>query len=150
MEPPNKRRRVNEGPTASTNSAEYAPASFLDIRMKFKSRLEEIFEKYDKDFTGVGDEIDIRTGKIVVNNGHLSKLRNEVDVDGLLSDKVSEKSTDDEDILGLSNGLLRMKALGPQPTDTHSADQESHNVQRKEREAETVRHEDNGRLTRNF
>ncbi|KAK4132562.1 hypothetical protein BT67DRAFT_443763 [Trichocladium antarcticum] len=42
---------------------------------KFKSALEGIFDKYGKDFTGIGDEIDLRTGEIVVDNGHLQSLK---------------------------------------------------------------------------
>lgn len=41
---------------------------------KLKSRFEDIFAKYEKDFTGVGDEIDLRTGQVVVNNGHLQSI----------------------------------------------------------------------------
>lgn len=41
---------------------------------KLKSRFESIFAKYEKDFTGIGDEIDLRTGKVVVNNGHLQSI----------------------------------------------------------------------------
>ncbi|MCJ1341551.1 hypothetical protein MMC09_006847 [Bachmanniomyces sp. S44760] len=47
-----------------------------------KSRFESIFEKYGKDFGGVGDEIDIGTGRIVINNGHLMSMRNEGDIVG--------------------------------------------------------------------
>lgn len=41
---------------------------------RLKSRFEDIFAKYEKDFTGIGDEIDLRTGKVVVNNGHLQSI----------------------------------------------------------------------------
>jgi hypothetical protein len=41
---------------------------------KLKSRFEGIFAKYEKDFTGIGDEIDLRTGKVVVDNGHLQSI----------------------------------------------------------------------------
>ncbi|KAI1618462.1 hypothetical protein EDD36DRAFT_32226 [Exophiala viscosa] len=44
-----------------------------------KSRFESIFEKYSRDFTGVGDEINLWTGEIEVNNGHLHGSRNETD-----------------------------------------------------------------------
>jgi hypothetical protein len=44
-----------------------------------KSKFEAIFEKYGKDFTGVGDEIDLETGEIVVNNGHLLGMTEETD-----------------------------------------------------------------------
>ncbi|KAF2224236.1 hypothetical protein BDZ85DRAFT_99087 [Elsinoe ampelina] len=46
---------------------------------KLKSRFERIFEKYNKDFSQVGDEIDLRTGRVVVDNGHLSRMQNERD-----------------------------------------------------------------------
>jgi hypothetical protein len=49
-----------------------------DIRLK--GALEDIFVKYTKDFTDVGDEIDLQTGEIVVNNGHISRMRDEQDV----------------------------------------------------------------------
>ncbi|KAK7521739.1 centromere protein Scm3-domain-containing protein [Phyllosticta citriasiana] len=40
-------------------------------RQRMKSRFERIFEQYERDFTGEDDEIDLETGEIVVNNGHL-------------------------------------------------------------------------------
>ncbi|KAK5721096.1 hypothetical protein LTR15_007060 [Elasticomyces elasticus] len=46
---------------------------------RLKSRFEAIFEKYARDFSGVGDEIDIETGEIVVDNGHLESMQHEVD-----------------------------------------------------------------------
>ena len=46
---------------------------------RLKSRFEHIFAKYGKDFEDVGDEIDLDTGEIVVNNGHLESMRHEVD-----------------------------------------------------------------------
>lgn len=46
---------------------------------RLKSRFEGIFAKYERDFTGVGDEIDIETGEIVVDNGHLANLQQELD-----------------------------------------------------------------------
>jgi len=44
---------------------------------RLKSAFESIFAKYDHDFTGVGDEIDLETGTIVVDNGHLQNLGSE-------------------------------------------------------------------------
>jgi hypothetical protein len=46
---------------------------------KLKSKFEAIFEKYGRDFTGIGDEIDLKTGEIVVNNGHLLEMKDERD-----------------------------------------------------------------------
>ena len=47
---------------------------------QLKSTLETIFEKYSKNFEGIGDEIDMRTGEIVVNNGHILAMSHERDV----------------------------------------------------------------------
>ncbi|OGM50671.1 Myb-like DNA-binding domain protein [Aspergillus bombycis] len=46
---------------------------------RLKSIFEGIFEKYGKDFTDVGDEIDLQTGKIVVDNGHIQGMEDEDD-----------------------------------------------------------------------
>ncbi|GAD94207.1 Myb-like DNA-binding domain protein [Paecilomyces variotii No. 5] len=48
--------------------------------LRLKSVFESIFEKYGRDFTDVGDEIDLQTGEIIVNNGHLSNLEREDDL----------------------------------------------------------------------
>ncbi|KAL2108975.1 hypothetical protein VUR80DRAFT_3132 [Thermomyces stellatus] len=45
-----------------------------------KSAFESIFEKYERDFEGIADEIDLRTGDIVVDNRHLQEMRNERDM----------------------------------------------------------------------
>jgi hypothetical protein len=50
------------------------------VDFKLKSAYESIFEKYGRNFDGIGDEIDMETGEIVVNNGHLSKMHNERDI----------------------------------------------------------------------
>jgi hypothetical protein len=49
------------------------------IDLKLKGTFERIFEKYARDFTGVGDEIDMETGQVVVNNGHLTYMQHERD-----------------------------------------------------------------------
>ncbi|KAJ5622452.1 hypothetical protein N7528_005684 [Penicillium herquei] len=68
--------------------------------MRLKSIFEGIFSKYGKDFTDIGDEIDLQTGKIVVDNGHLSGMRQEDDA-GEASEAwlheaaLSDRETDD-------------------------------------------------------
>lgn len=47
---------------------------------RFRATMARIYEKYGRDFEGIGDEIDLSTGEIVVNNGHIQNMRNEVDV----------------------------------------------------------------------
>ncbi|KAJ5463647.1 Centromere protein Scm3N-terminal [Penicillium sp. IBT 31633x] len=55
------------------------PAARAQNDSRLKSLFEGIFAKYSQDFTDVGDEIDLATGNIVVDNGHLSGLREEED-----------------------------------------------------------------------
>lgn len=47
--------------------------------LHLKSRFEEIFRKYEKDFSETADEIDLETGEIVVNKGHLAAMVDEFD-----------------------------------------------------------------------
>ena len=48
----------------------------LDLKLRF----EAIFEKFGKDFSGEGDEIDLETGEIVVDNGHIAHMMHEQDL----------------------------------------------------------------------
>ncbi|CAG7561447.1 unnamed protein product [Fusarium equiseti] len=54
-----------------------------NANQKLHATMAHIIEKYSRDFEGIGDEIDMATGEIVVNNGHLSNMRDEGDVEGL-------------------------------------------------------------------
>ncbi|RDA86017.1 hypothetical protein CP532_4693 [Ophiocordyceps camponoti-leonardi (nom. inval.)] len=47
---------------------------------RFQATMAHIFEKYGRDFDGIGDEIDLMTGEILVDNGHLQNMRDEGDV----------------------------------------------------------------------
>lgn len=69
---------------------------------KLKSTFESIFEKYGKDFDGIGDEVDLATGEVVVNNGHLLQMENERDAGDLGGSRIlprgySEEITENED-----------------------------------------------------
>ena len=75
MEPPCKRRRVSE----DTHPEEALEARRAQNDLKLKSAFESIFVKYGKDFTGVGDEIDLKTGRIIVDRGHIHRMQNETD-----------------------------------------------------------------------
>ncbi|KAF8246948.1 hypothetical protein K440DRAFT_644430 [Wilcoxina mikolae CBS 423.85] len=46
---------------------------------RLKNSWERIFEKYGKDLDGVADEVDILTGKVFVDNGHLRAMPDESD-----------------------------------------------------------------------
>ena len=75
MEPPRKRQRL---------AANTIPDPDLNLRRarndnRLKSIFESIFDKYGKDFEGIGDEIDLRTGEIVVNNGHILGIKSQTD-----------------------------------------------------------------------
>ena len=63
-------------------SSNYDPQLDHDRRAKkekLQQRFEHIFEKYGRDFEGIGDEIDLETGLIVVDNGHLTNMQHEGD-----------------------------------------------------------------------
>ncbi|OTA92500.1 hypothetical protein M434DRAFT_396381 [Hypoxylon sp. CO27-5] len=101
MEPPSKRLKLGHAPydddedddetnldelsmTPTQFNARQDPLYRLDkgrakAATRLKSAFERIFEKYERDFTGVGDEIDLETGEVVVNNGHLQSLEDEND-----------------------------------------------------------------------
>ncbi|KAG8420674.1 hypothetical protein J3459_010832 [Metarhizium acridum] len=62
---------------------------------RFRATMVHIFRKYGRDFEGIGDEIDLSTGEIVVNNGHIENMRNEVDVGDV--PRSHNGDTDDDD-----------------------------------------------------
>ncbi|KAI6082689.1 hypothetical protein F4821DRAFT_281509 [Hypoxylon rubiginosum] len=97
MEPPSKKLKLGHAPydddeeEANQDELSMSPTQF-DARQdplyeldkgrakaatRLKSAFERIFEKYERDFTGVGDEIDLETGEVVINNGHLQSLEDE-------------------------------------------------------------------------
>ena len=80
MEPPLKRQRLDD-------SQKHLLQKRARNDLRLKSRFESIFEKFGKDFTGVGDEIDLQTGKVVVNNGHLTTMQGELDAEGLANEE---------------------------------------------------------------
>lgn len=89
MEPPAKRARIHEEVDVHEARREN------DLRLK--SRFEDIFKKYGRDFDTVGDEIDLETGEITVNNGHLQEMDNEQDVGRGLWDDFHPDDDDDVD-----------------------------------------------------
>ncbi|KAL9020561.1 MAG: hypothetical protein Q9185_002147 [Variospora sp. 1 TL-2023] len=75
MESPRKRRRLSAPHNLEVELNERRNRNYV----KLKSRFESIFEKYSKDFTHIGDEIDFEKDEIVVDNGHLLNMAHEVD-----------------------------------------------------------------------
>ncbi|KXH45574.1 hypothetical protein CNYM01_07748 [Colletotrichum nymphaeae SA-01] len=111
MEPPTKRPRLGQkAKEDEDDELNYEPEEVSQMRdpgfrfeqsrafaaFKLKSTFEHIFEKYEKDFTGIGDEIDLRTGKIITDNGHLAGMRYERDT-GIPEDDDDED--EDEGVL---------------------------------------------------
>ncbi|PLB50703.1 hypothetical protein P170DRAFT_508847 [Aspergillus steynii IBT 23096] len=90
MEPPSKRPRLSLAAQDEddTSDVDLQEARFENDQ-RLKSIFEGIFQKYEKDFTEVGDEIDLQTGKIVINNGHLQGMDDEHDT--------GEKGEEDEE-----------------------------------------------------
>ncbi|KAI9806981.1 MAG: hypothetical protein M1833_002639 [Piccolia ochrophora] len=80
MSPQNARPRHSSVPEDDLLNAE---ADLYKARgrnnKRLKSTFEDIFDKYSHDFEDVGDEIDLRTGEVVVDNGHLQEMTHESD-----------------------------------------------------------------------
>lgn len=68
---------------------------------RLKSIFEGIFEKYGRDFTEIGDEIDLKTGDIVVDNGHIDTMKAEGDTgaEWLYGEEMDDPD-EDEDAVG--------------------------------------------------
>ena len=118
---PLKRRRLHNGISDPILDAKRARHD-----LHLKSRFEEIFQKYGRDFSDTADEIDLETGEIVVDKGHLAAMTDETDpgrdlaprsqqdldvptaADNLGSQGIERFESDDEDILAnpnISSGL---------------------------------------------
>ena len=91
MERQLKKRRLNlEDPNSDLNSDLHEQRARNDLHLK--SRFEAIFEKYGKDFSEVGDEIDLETGKIVVDKGHIQRMAHEQDTGQDINPSSQQKS----------------------------------------------------------
>ena len=81
--PPQKRLRRSDSVT-STSEVDIADEDFQQAKtendLRLKSAFEAVFEKYSKDFTDTGDEVDLETGEIVVDNGHIFDMEDEGDL----------------------------------------------------------------------
>ncbi|KAK4216554.1 hypothetical protein QBC37DRAFT_416519 [Rhypophila decipiens] len=125
MEPPAKRPRLGISPY--NNNRDEVDGDELNLRPeqvnalrdpgyqlersravaanRLKSAFERIFEKYEKDFTGIGDEINLETGEVEVDNGHIQSLE-----DATLEDEDEEEDGDDSDSMDEEERLLQGKA----------------------------------------
>ncbi|KAK5992843.1 hypothetical protein PT974_06265 [Cladobotryum mycophilum] len=116
-EPPSKRRRKGQSPMDDSDEeedddelvfqpfeieAKRDPGYKFSIERaysdhRFQATMAHIFDKYGRDFEGIGDEIDLMTGEIVVNNGHVRNMRNEGDVGNQLDEEEEEEEEEEED-----------------------------------------------------
>ncbi|KAL9086171.1 MAG: hypothetical protein Q9165_007236 [Trypethelium subeluteriae] len=78
---------ANEQPETPPPRQPKSPNEWTELaRKRYENdrRLEgtfsKLYEKYSRDFTNVGDEIDLETGEVVVDNGHLTNMKDERDV----------------------------------------------------------------------
>ncbi|RKU44581.1 hypothetical protein DL546_004690 [Coniochaeta pulveracea] len=128
MEPPAKRSRQGLAPYDDVNAADELflepddvnaqrdPAVQLEqaravATYKLKSRWEHIFEKYGRDFGDEGDEIDLATGEVVVDNGHIRSLE---DADDAKAGALSEADENEEDrTLSRKAGEQQLGVLAP-------------------------------------
>lgn len=111
---PNKKRKFENSPQPSQLGGSEAPAeSRSDDREElereqrhhqesFRHRMEDIFQRYSVDLADEADEINIRTGAIVVDRGHWRTLPDadyDDDCDSFTSEEDGILDDHDEDIL---------------------------------------------------
>ncbi|KKY21698.1 putative myb-like dna-binding domain protein [Phaeomoniella chlamydospora] len=113
MEPPFKRPRLSM--FRDIHDSDYSLAVARDRNdRRLKSRWESIFDKYERDFSDVADEIDIRTGEIIVNKGHLASMQDERDNGASRSrQKTSSEDHDSQDNRYEGRRLLRAMTVAP-------------------------------------
>ncbi|RMZ81221.1 hypothetical protein DV737_g2648, partial [Chaetothyriales sp. CBS 132003] len=122
MERPLKRPRLSL-------FADMQPDAELDrARQKndllLKTRFEAIFDKYARDFGGVGDVVDLNTGQIVEDNGHLREMDNEKDAGQPRSrpSKLEQKGP------ASGRSLLRAMTVAPDRDDSYFSDANADDV----------------------
>lgn len=123
MEPPLKRPRLSMFADEPDN-AELERAR-VQNDLLLKNSFEAIFAKYSEDFAGIGDEIDLNTGEVVVNNGHLDTLKNEKD-----TGKSNGRSTSPKDAKSVATGqsMLRAMTVAPDRDDSYFEDESADDV----------------------
>lgn len=84
--PPAKRQRVHNydrRPRLSICPSVSPDAELVEDRDRndntLKGKFEAIFEKYGRDFSNIGDEINVMTGEVIVDHGHILSMHNEKD-----------------------------------------------------------------------
>jgi Centromere protein Scm3 len=67
------------GPECEDDRRRQVEKGLLQNELRYGKALTSIIEKFGRNFDGVGDEIDLETGEIVVDNGHLQRMQHEHD-----------------------------------------------------------------------
>ena len=75
LERPSKRQKLLDEGDAQTQSQKAAKSEQL-----LRSRWESVFEKYGHDFDDISDVVDLRSGTVSTDKGHLRSLRHERDI----------------------------------------------------------------------
>ncbi|KAI4220467.1 MAG: hypothetical protein LQ349_008080 [Xanthoria aureola] len=114
MPPSAKRRRLFD---TSDPDAELHERRVRNDK-KLKARFESIFEKYSKNFSGIGDIIDFNQDKIVVDNGHLWDMQDEKDP----GQKHPSQLKDDNASSRKSSNTLRPEPVIPDSQEYESDD----------------------------
>lgn len=106
MEPPAKRMRILQSIEVDETNPDYIAAKEKQ-RAKLQSKFESIFSKFEAMPEAMSDEIDMHTGKIVVDRGHYKKLDREFRrqkgqskgqlLDNLIADDFDGQSDTEED-----------------------------------------------------
>ena len=104
MEPPLKKQRFSGYGIADVDLQRKRTQN--DQRLQ--SIFESIFQKYERDFDGIGDVIDLETGTIEVDNGHIYRMTHEKDTGvGLRNSSVAATSShlSEDEISGSADDL---------------------------------------------
>lgn len=102
MEPPAKRLRILQSVEVDETNPKYIEAKQKQ-QQKFKSRLERIFDKYGNMHESMSDEIDFKTGKVVVDRGHIRRVQRQMQrngpslVDNLLEPALAQAEDSEEE-----------------------------------------------------
>lgn len=105
MEPPTKRLRILQSVEVDENDPEYVRQKQV-AQTVLKNQFENIFAKYEHMPASRSDEIDMLTGKLVVDRGHLRSLENDKRgwqsaqfLDDLMADNLDDYDEDSSDEL---------------------------------------------------
>ncbi|KAM0383495.1 hypothetical protein HYE67_008616 [Fusarium culmorum] len=164
MEPPTKKRRHGPSPPKAAQDEDdddelashpqeikirrdpdiQLALKRVNANQKLHATMAHIIEKYSRDFEGIGDEIDMATGEIVVNNGHLRNMRDEGDVEGLWVE--GESNIDEDEGILLEDLTDEYSDNEEQANEIHHSQTDNENSQAsstKESDTETHRQDQN-------